>query len=161
MGSYLLQAGETRRIAGNAMVMIHDPWTIAYGNSGELRKEAEVLDKYRDRMVPDYARASGKSSTEIEEIMAAETWYTAAEAVEAGFADEIEAYDDEQDEPEPQVASLHRIARNMPAEVAAMVAVARAQRQDRRQDRRGENPQRETPRRERAKAIAASIKCMQ
>ena len=46
MGSYLLQAGSERIVASNAMVMVHDPWSIALGNSEELRKTADVLDKW-------------------------------------------------------------------------------------------------------------------
>lgn len=91
MGSYLLQAGQTRIVASNAMVMIHDPWTIAFGNSTELRKNADILDKYAQRMIPDYAGRSGKTDAEIVAIMAEETWYTGQEAVDAGFADAVES----------------------------------------------------------------------
>jgi ATP-dependent Clp endopeptidase proteolytic subunit ClpP len=89
MGSYLLQAGDTRIVASNAMVMIHDPWTIAFGNSVELRKTAEVLDKYATRMIPDYAARSGKTVEEVTAIMQAETWYAGQEIVEAGWADKV------------------------------------------------------------------------
>jgi ATP-dependent Clp endopeptidase proteolytic subunit ClpP len=119
MGSYLLQAGNVRRVTGNAMVMVHDPWSIAIGNAEMLRTEAGILDKYRDRMVPDYAAASGKSAEEVASIMAEETWYTGQEAIEAGFADELEVYDEGEEEPEPQIASLHRIARKLPPALAA------------------------------------------
>ena len=111
MGSYLLQAGVTRRVATNAMVMIHDPWSIAIGNSSELRKEADVLDKYAQRMVPDYAAASGKSEDEIREIMLEETWLVGQEIVDAGFADEVI----EQAIVEPVVSGLHKVARKAPA----------------------------------------------
>lgn len=93
MGSYLLQAGDKRIVASNAMVMIHDPWTIAFGNSTEMRKSADILDKYAQRMVPDYAGRSGKTDAEIVAIMAEETWYAGKEIVDAGFADEIETID--------------------------------------------------------------------
>ena len=110
MGSYLLQAGETRTVTNNSMVMVHDPWTIAFGNAGQLRKDADTLDKYRQRMVPEYANRTGLSADEIEAIMVAETWYTGKEAVEAGFADAMAG-----EAVEPIVAGLHKIAKHAPA----------------------------------------------
>ena len=90
MGSYLLQAGEQRIVASNAMVMIHDPWSIALGNASEMRKTADVLDKYALRMIPHYAQRSGKTDDEILQIMSEESWYAGKEAVDAGFADAVE-----------------------------------------------------------------------
>jgi len=92
MGSYILQAGDERIVASNAMVMIHDPWTITFGNATQLRKDAETLDKYALRMIPDYAGRSGKTDDEILAIMAEESWYPGQEAVDAGFADRVEEY---------------------------------------------------------------------
>jgi ATP-dependent Clp protease protease subunit len=111
MGSYLLQAGDKRIAASNAMVMIHDPWTIAYGNAAELRKNADVLDKYAARMLPDYAARSGKTEEEVIAIMAEESWYAGQEIVDAGWADEIGSESDE----EPVTAGLHRMAKHAPA----------------------------------------------
>lgn len=113
MGSYLLQAGERRLVASNAMLMIHDPWSIAIGNSAEFRKAADVLDKYAQRMIPDYAARSGKTEDEILDLMADETWYAGQEIVDAGFADAIDS--EVSDDIEPVTASLHRIARKAPA----------------------------------------------
>lgn len=113
MGSYLLQAGERRIVASNAMVMVHDPWTIAFGNSAELRKNADVLDKYAQRMIPDYSERSGKSVEEITAIMAEETWYAGKEIVDAGFADEVETI--ERDFNPAALAALRHLSRKAPA----------------------------------------------
>lgn len=110
MGSYILQAGSTRRVASNAMVMVHDPWSIALGNANELRKTADVLDKYAARMVPDYARRSGKTDDEIKAIMQEEGWYTGQDAVDEGFADELVDASDV----EPVVAGLRHLSRKPP-----------------------------------------------
>lgn len=110
MGSYLLQAGEQRIVASNAMVMVHDPWSIAIGNSAEMRKTADVLDKYAQRMIPDYAKRSGKSEDEIKAVMAEESWYAGQEIVDAGFADSVQDGEDV----EPVVAGLRHIAKNVP-----------------------------------------------
>lgn len=90
MGSYLLQAGERRIVSSNSMVMIHDPWTIGIGNSAQMRKEADVLDKHALRMIPDYAARSGKTNEEITAIMTEESWYVGQEIIDAGFADEMQ-----------------------------------------------------------------------
>lgn len=87
--SYIAMAGERIVMARNAMMMLHSPWTIAMGNSAELRKTADVLDKYGESMTADYAERSGNSVEEMRSILAGETWYTAQEAIDAGFADEI------------------------------------------------------------------------
>lgn len=110
MGSYIFQAGSERIISENAMVMIHDPWTIALGNATELRKAADVTEKYGQRMVPAYAKRSGKTDEEIIAVMTEESWYTGKEAVEAGFADRIA----DGNEIEPVTSGLHRIAMKIP-----------------------------------------------
>lgn len=121
MGSYLLQAGSTRIVASNAMVMVHDPWSIAIGNATEFRKAADVLDKYAQRMIPDYAKRSGKSEAEIQAIMAEESWYAGQEIIDAGFADEV----DDGIDVEPVVTSLHRIARKIPKSLKAAAVAAK------------------------------------
>lgn len=113
MGSYLLQAGDRRIVNSNAMVMIHDPWSITMGNSVQMRKDADILDKYAERMIPDYAARSGKSVLDIQAIMREETWYTAQEAVDAGFADEV-ASGAKAAIVKPVVGDLAKFAKNMP-----------------------------------------------
>lgn len=89
MGSYILQAADVRVVASNSKFMMHAPWTIALGDADALRKEADVLDKYREAMVPAYADRSGKKSEEVRSLMAEETWYVGKEIVDAGFADKM------------------------------------------------------------------------
>lgn len=90
MGSYILQVGETRTVTRNAMVMIHDPWIITWGDAKALRKEADVLDKYKARMLPDYASRSGASEETVAAMMTEEAWMPGAESVEQGYADVVE-----------------------------------------------------------------------
>lgn len=120
MGSYLLQAGEQRIVASNAMVMVHDPWTISIGNSAQMRKDADILDKYAQRMIPDYAKRSGKTEDEIKALMAAESWYAGQEIVDAGFADSVQ----DGAEVEPVVAGLRHIAKNVPERLVAKYQAA-------------------------------------
>jgi ATP-dependent Clp protease, protease subunit len=89
IASYIAMAGERVVMAKNAMMMIHNPWTMAWGDAAELRKVADVLDKYRDSIVDAYTDKSKKDKKAIVKILDAETWYTAQEAVDAGFADSV------------------------------------------------------------------------
>lgn len=82
--------GKTHIMADGAYFMIHNAWTIALGNSAELRKTAGLLDSIDEDNAALYAAKTGKSIEEMKSLMSAETWMTAKEAVEAGFADEVE-----------------------------------------------------------------------
>jgi hypothetical protein len=82
-------AGDRVVMAKNAMMMLHNPWTMAFGDAVELRKMADVLDKYRDSIVDAYTDKSKKDKKAVMGILNAETWYTAQEAVDAGFATEV------------------------------------------------------------------------
>jgi len=83
-------AGDRVIMPKNAMMMIHNPWTIAWGDANEFRKIADELDKIRESLVVVYQDKSGLERDRIIEMLDAETWMTAEEAVELGFADEIE-----------------------------------------------------------------------
>jgi ATP-dependent Clp protease protease subunit len=87
IASIIAMAGEEVRMAENAMLMIHDPWTFAMGDAGELRKTADLLDAMKDNLVTTYARRTGLERDEIADLMAEETWFSAAEAKERGFVD--------------------------------------------------------------------------
>ena len=88
--SLVAMAGDEICMPLNAMLMLHSPWTFAYGNATELRNIAESLDQVRESMIAVYAQQSGKEREEIIAILEAETWYTAEEAVRAGFASMVE-----------------------------------------------------------------------
>lgn len=87
--SYIAMAGKRIGIAENAMMMIHNAWTIAIGNANDLRETAALLDKMDATITDMYAARSGTDREQIASWSAAETWFTAKEAVEAGLADEI------------------------------------------------------------------------
>lgn len=120
MGSYLLQAGEHRVVASNSMVMIHDPWTVTYGNAAQLRKDADILDKFAERMIPDYAARSGKTEAEVLAIMNEETWYTGKEAVEAGWADAVDGVSTK--DKDIDAKAIFKWARNVPESLCERLA---------------------------------------
>jgi ATP-dependent protease ClpP protease subunit len=89
MASVIAMAGDEIRMAENALLMIHNPWTMSMGGADQLRKDADLLDKMEANIRNAYSR-SALTSEEIDAAMEAETYYTAEEALEVGFIDEIE-----------------------------------------------------------------------
>lgn len=90
IASVIAMAGDRIIMPKNAMMMIHKPWTVAVGNADDFRRMADDLDKIGESIVAAYAERTGLKNEEILQIMAEETWFTAEEAVEWGFATEIE-----------------------------------------------------------------------
>jgi len=88
IASVIALAGKKVVIAENAMMMIHNPWSYAAGNSEELRKVADVLDQIKETIINTYATRTGLKRDEIAKMMDDETWFTAEEAIAKKLADE-------------------------------------------------------------------------
>ncbi len=86
IASVIALAGRELVMHAGTYLMIHKPWSLSIGDADELRKTGDILDKVQDQLVDIYAKASGMDPERIRELMADETWLTAEEAVEAGFA---------------------------------------------------------------------------
>nr|DAX71408.1 MAG TPA: Putative ATP dependent Clp protease [Caudoviricetes sp.] len=82
-------AGDTVRMPKNALFMIHNPSTIAMGDSEEMRKQADVLEKYKNSITETYLQKVNIDKEKLSELMDNETWLNAEEALEYGFIDEI------------------------------------------------------------------------
>jgi len=91
VASVIAMAGDKVIMPSNAMMMIHDAWLCACGNAKELRKAAEDLDVIMEGNRQAYLKKSnGKvEETELIQLLENETWLTAKQCVEYGFADEI------------------------------------------------------------------------
>lgn len=89
--SFLAMAGDKIIMSKGAMMMIHKAWTVAWGNADELKKQADLLDKIDGTLVTTYADRSGQPPEAVLALLAAETWFTAQEAIDAGLADSIAA----------------------------------------------------------------------
>lgn len=90
IASVIAMAGDQVLMPRNAMMMVHNPWTIAIGNADDLRKMADDLDQIRESLIAAYQDKTGMERDQLIALLDAETWLTADEAVEYGFADEIE-----------------------------------------------------------------------
>jgi ATP-dependent Clp protease protease subunit len=87
IASVICMAGSEIRIADNGMMMIHDPWSVAFGTAEEMRKMADSLDKVRETILGTYVSRTEGDREKISDLMTAETWLSADEAVAQGFAD--------------------------------------------------------------------------
>ncbi|CAM3383785.1 ATP-dependent protease ClpP, protease subunit [Paracoccus aminovorans] len=87
--SYIAMAGDEIVMPENAFLMIHDPAGLVMGTAEDMRAMAEALDKVKGSLVSGYAAKSGRSAEEVSALMAAETWFGAADAVAQGFADRL------------------------------------------------------------------------
>lgn len=73
-------------ITPGGFYMIHNGWTFMYGNKHECRKTADLLDKVDGAILADYAKRTGLDTAQLVQWMDDETWFSAEEAVEHGFA---------------------------------------------------------------------------
>jgi ATP-dependent protease ClpP protease subunit len=90
IASVIAQAGGTRVMQANSMMMIHDAFGMAMGNAAEMRQMADTLDKVSDNIADVYASRSGQGdAASWRDTMKGEAWYTADEAVGAGLADRV------------------------------------------------------------------------
>ena len=90
MASVIAMAGNPVFMSDNALLMIHNPWTIAAGESDDLRKQADLLDTMKSNLVRAYTTKSGLPEEDVRSMMDAETWMGATEAAALGFIDAIE-----------------------------------------------------------------------
>lgn len=88
IASLIAMAGDTREMFPNVLLMIHAPWTMAMGNSAQMREMADVLDTYAKAMSTSYARATGNSADDELELLTdgLDHWFTAEEARDLGYA---------------------------------------------------------------------------
>ncbi|MEC1384378.1 Clp protease ClpP [Bacillus velezensis] len=93
IASVIAMSGDTIFMPANSMMMIHNPWTFAIGNSAELRKQADDMDRIRESLIEAYLGKAGEKldRDRLIALLDAETWLTAQECLELGLCDSIEA----------------------------------------------------------------------
>ena len=101
--SVVAMAGDRVLMSPTGMLMIHDPSTIAMGNSEDMRKAIDVLNEVKESIINAYMAKTGLSHARIANLMSNETWMNAKKAVELGFADGILFEDaDSDDDPDEE-----------------------------------------------------------
>ena len=85
--SVIAMAGATVLMAPTAMLMLHDPSTIAIGNAEEMQRAIEMLAAVKESIITAYEIKTGLSRAKLSKLMAAESWLYAGDAIKLGFAD--------------------------------------------------------------------------
>ena len=85
----ITSACDTVRMPKNALFMVHNPITFAYGNNQDMQKTLEMLNKVKNSIIETYLNKTKTDKETLSELMDNETWMNAEEAKEYGFVDEI------------------------------------------------------------------------
>ncbi|MEQ7038717.1 head maturation protease, ClpP-related [Enterococcus hirae] len=87
--SVIAMAGDKVVMSPVAMMMIHNPSTVAFGDRVDMQKAMAMLDEVKESIINAYEIKTGMSRTKLAHMMDAETWMDAHSALDLGFADEI------------------------------------------------------------------------
>jgi ATP-dependent Clp protease protease subunit len=118
--SVVFMAGDRRVMQPASLLMIHNAWTVAMGNAAQLRKTADDIETITQASVEAYKKVATISEEEIKALMDAETWILPKDAVEYGFATEID--DEDEDDDEPKQSAFGVIMRKLTAPEAVLEA---------------------------------------
>ena len=100
--SVIAMAGNTVEMSPTALLMLHDPSTIAMGNTRDMEKAIATLNEVKESIINAYAAKTGLSRSRISKLMSDETWINAKKAVELGFADVILFDEQKPEKPAPE-----------------------------------------------------------
>ena len=87
--SVIAMAGTKVQMSPVSVMMIHNPLTVAMGDSDEMRRAIQLLDEVKESIINAYEIKTGLSRTKLSHLMDGETWMNAKKALELGFCDEI------------------------------------------------------------------------
>lgn len=99
--SVIAMAGDKVLMSPTALLMIHDPSTIAMGNAKDMEKAIETLNEVKESILNAYVAKTGQRRSKIADLMSNETWMNAKKALDLGFCDEI-LYEGKKAEPEQE-----------------------------------------------------------
>ena len=105
--SVIAMAGDTVLVSPVSMMMIHNPATIAWGDSAEMQKAIAMLEEVKESIINAYEIKTRLDRKKLSKLMDAETWMDANSAVEMGFADEIMQRNTAEDMAVPTVSMMY------------------------------------------------------
>lgn len=100
--SVVAMAGNLVQMSPTALLMVHDPSTIAMGNARDMEKAITTLNEVKESIINAYVAKTGLSRNRVSKLMSDETWLNAKKAVELGFADEILFEDKQKPKPDEE-----------------------------------------------------------
>lgn len=105
--SVIAMAGDKVLMSPVSMMMVHNPMTVAFGDSGEMQRAIDMLSSVKDSIINAYEIKTGLSRVKLAHLMDSETWMDANKAIELGFADEIIQRNGAVDLEVPQISMLY------------------------------------------------------
>ena len=128
--SVIAMAGTKVLMSPVSMLMIHNPMTVAMGDTAEMQKAIEMLGSVKDSIINAYEIKTGLSRARLSHLMDAETWMDATKAMELGFADEIMTRSDSSEDVEPPAVSMlyskANVVNSLMDKIAAKCAIPQA-----------------------------------
>ena len=108
--SVIAMAGNRISMSPVAMMMIHNPMTIAMGDQKVMQQTIDMLGEIKESIINAYELKTGQSRTKIAHMMDEETWFNAKKAVELGFADDILFTDEDGEQEAPEAVLFAKVA---------------------------------------------------
>ena len=119
--SVIAMAGTSVLMAPTALMMIHNPATIAYGDHTDMAKAIEMLEEVKESIINAYEIKTSLSRSKLSHLMDAETWMNAKKAIELGFADGMLEDEKKQDDSTSYAFSSKAVANALFNKLAAKV----------------------------------------
>ena len=121
--SVIAMAGTEVLMSPVAMMMIHNPMTVAIGDSAEMQKASAMLSEVKESIINAYEIKTGLPRLKISRLMDSESWFNAKKAIEMGFADKIlfdgEKKEDREEELEAVMFSRTTVANSFLSKLIA------------------------------------------
>ena len=125
--SVIAMAGTKVLMSPVSTMFIHNPMTVALGNSDEMQKAIEMLHEVKESIINAYEIKTGLSRAKLSRLMDAETWMDANKAVELGFADGIlQREEQSSDVPAPTASMMYsraNVVNSLMEKIAAKCAI--------------------------------------
>ena len=123
--SVVAMAGDETYMAPTALMMIHDPSTLAWGNESDMKEAIKVLKEVKESILNAYEAKTGRSRDELARLMQDEgTWMNAKKAVELGFADGVLYADSAEDGLVAAAYNPHRVIDSLSEQIKAKMPVS-------------------------------------
>ncbi len=106
--SVIAMAGTKVLVSPVSMMMIHNPATMAWGDSGDMKKAISMLDEVKESIINAYEIKTGMARNKLSHLMDLETWMNAGSAIELGFADEMLTRTGAENMQMPEVSSMYQ-----------------------------------------------------
>ena len=110
--SVIAMAGTKVQMSPVSVMMIHNPLTVAMGDSDEMRRAIQLLDEVKESIINAYEIKTGLSRAKLSHLMDGETWMNAKKALELGFCDEILYQQEAEPAPEDSFTFSRRAVTN-------------------------------------------------